>query len=254
MLQSIFLGRNDQQQPPTPGGDIICDFDASENGKCLNPLNNQCVVNDTVKNWISNNEPVFASQTSFSDQPVFGIDEQINKNYVNFPGSEFMTINDSKTLFNKNDLSIYIVCSIVVPYSSDTIFTTCSNYYWTDGVNISTGFSSEHDTTAFGGTIENENGLRLDRQIRSMRIKRSEQPFSHNNRVNNRLQKTGSIGSNNFNTTRDALIGASWNSSGSNQTFFFDGFLYKLLIFDVYHSDAEQDAKINELNQIYNCY
>lgn len=254
MLQSIFLGRTNDDEPTPPGTGIICDFDASAVDKCLNPFNDPCLLDDPVKTWISNNEPVSASQTRFSDQPVFGFDEFINKNFVNFPGSEFMTIDDSKSLFNKNDLSIYIVCAIVTPYSSDTIFTTCSDYYWTDGVNISTGFGGEHDTTAFGESIENTNGTTFGRQIRSMRIKRSEQPFQHNNRVNNRTTNSGSIGGFPFDTSRDALIGASWNSSGSDQTFFFDGYLYKMLIFDGYHSDAEQDAQIDELNQIYNCY
>ena len=254
MLQSIFLGRNNADEPTPPETGIICDFDASAVDKCLNPFNDPCLLDDPVKTWISNNEPVNAIQPTFSKQPIFGFDGQINKNYVNFPGSEFMLIFDSKTLFNQNDMSIYIVSAILNPYSSDTLFTTCSDYYWTDGVNISTGFSGQHISTAFGETIEDDNGNGFQRQIRSVRIKRSEQPFKHDTRVNNRFVRPGTIGGQAFDTSRDALIGASWNSSGSGQTFFFDGWLYKLIIFNKYHTDAEQDAQIDQLNQIYNCY
>ena len=117
MLQSIFLGRNNADEPTPPETGIICDFDASAVDKCLNPFNDPCLLDDPVKTWISNNEPVNAIQPTFSKQPIFGFDGQINKNYVNFPGSEFMLIFDSKTLFNQNDMSIYIVSAILNPYS-----------------------------------------------------------------------------------------------------------------------------------------
>ena len=264
IVYPITFNKNSGTPTPyiPPVGNLVSDFNPaldafSDAGSTL------CVDGDGVYEWHDQQTTAYFEQTTGSRQPTWrdGVTTpgSNGKAFVDFDGSNDRGIvENSSTLWQDDDLSIYIVQDVTSTGSGDIILGKHTDYYYDDGWTIAmasantrtyvgTGcFADCNETTGTNGT--------LNADIRAVRFKSSAVTYQHNQKVNLTAEEAGSVDSfsGGFDTpTKDAIMGASYDSGGAPGSFNYDGKIYRILIYNTYHSDIVRDAIITGLSTIY---
>ncbi len=205
-------------------------------------------------------------QSSASDQPEWYSSDATanNKPYILFFEHNMIstTFNGSQCL-RSGDCTFYVVANLDSMASSfSTLLNKDNDWDWDNGFRI--GFDTSEDlitnvggSTAFGGDneLENTQTTATSAQVYTLRFRSSTTPYENRNYSSylGGNEETGTtVGFNVKNTaSRQIVLGASWNSSGTGTSFEVDLRLFRLLGYAEYHDDATHTAIINELKTIY---
>jgi len=257
MINSILPAIIGQLQPsggfvlPTPTSDFDpafgCYSDAGITPSTDNTLLYQWDDNGTLGNT--------GEQTSSSRRPLWRADGgalRNNKPYVDFVSLDYMQIIDSSFDYRDSAMTFYLVVDDA-DGNYNTMLMKGSDWNWDDGF-IIYGDSSNNFVTSVNewtaGRITNTDGS-SGYEVRAFRFNQSFSDPQNNNRVNTNADDTGTTYSSVDTPIKNALIGASWDSSGTGPTLYADVKMYRMLIYNEYHDDTKYGEIIDYLMTEY---
>jgi hypothetical protein len=225
----------------------------------------------TVQEWLDQVSGITAEQTTTSDKPTYyttgGL---ISKPFVDFDGTDdWLEVLASNTLYTDQDITFYVVTEVDTSDQYETHFHRGENWDWetgwvvsmddaSGGMSATVGDWSNNEVTNTGGSAGN--GQLNNLEVRSMRFQTS---VSSGSRVINIRVSDNSagIGSDNGVTltgddindapNKNAVIGASYNGTGTDVQANLDGRIYRLLIYNTYH---DNDTYNNTIQALLNEY
>jgi hypothetical protein len=239
--------------PPVPVT-LISDWNP-ENGVYTDAGSTLAVHGQTVEEWhdqSTNN--LIARQTSISDKPTYLSGATINKACVEFDGTNtWLEVIGSEALYGDADITIYIVLEIDTATNYDTIFQKGEDWNWDSGWLVSMDGAARSSATIFEWS-QNEfthtAGSTGTVEVRSMRFRTSSAPKISNLSVDGDPDTEITLNAShetNDAPNHNAIIGASWNSTGTDHYYELDGKIYRILIYNVYHDDTTYANNISSL-------
>jgi len=245
--------------PTIPTLNLVSDWNP-ENDVYTDAGSTLAIDTQAVQEWHDQIGGVIAEQISgASFNPTYRTTGgSISKSYLDFDGTnEYMQILGSNVLYTDDDMSIYIVCELDTSAQYDTLFHRGEDWEWNTGWVMSMDDNSGTISSTLNDWVDNEligsGGTINTVEVRSMRFRTSSAPKILNNRVNNtnESQLTLGVGNDTNNApNKNALIGASWDSS-SGPYYQFDGKIYRILIYNSYHDDTTYSNTITTLMSEY---
>lgn len=234
---------------------LIADWDPALG--CVDGENATSTNETGLYRWTDQEGSLVAEQGSSGDQPIWMAGGGVNGRvypFVDFPGLEFMEVLSSTNSFKQDQLTMYAVLDLQgTPGTYDTLFHKGSDYYWDDGWRIGTGTSSEWEGWVIDEAYEARNtNSTNNREVKVVRfdIDATGTKIIEAIDQGKTYVSTTPVGTNNA-PTKNALLGASWDISGTNGTFFIDGYLFRFLIYDTYHSNTDVELMIDFLKKKY---
>ena len=244
-----------------PTQNLIADWDPAFG--CVDGESATSTDGTGLYQWTDQASSLVAEQSSSGDQPTWrdGTTAPTAANpYVDFPGLEFMEVLSSTTSFQQNQITFYCVIDFQgTPGSFDTLFHKGTDYYWDDGWRVGTGTSNQWEGWVNDEVYEASNtnssnareakAIRFDVDNTGTKIIQS---IVKNPSTEAVTYTTGTtpIGNNDA-PSKNALLGASWDSAGTDGTFFIDGHVFRVLIYDTYHDDSTAEAILDFLHKKY---
>ena len=211
---------------------------------------------DNIQEWHDQSSlGLIAEQTSNPRKPTWFASDAAGNPYVDFPGLDYMTIL-STTSYRDSDLTFYIVSDVVSPAAFDTILNKSTDSNWDDGWWIGMN-STPNMRTSVNQYPDNE--ITSSYSIAGkgpyyMQFKTSaptkEIAIGDSSGTRQTLALAPGFDTNDA-PLKDTLLGASWNSSGSGPTLYYDGYIYRILIYNTYHDVATVNAIMTQLNLLY---
>jgi hypothetical protein len=246
--------------PATGGGSIptsglITDFDAAS-GCYQDAGTTLCTNNTLVQEWHAGgySSSDTAVQTTSTDRPTWFSADGNGDPYVHFPGLEHMELTSSSSLYRDDDLTIYLVKdNLGAPGSFDTIFCKTQtfdwDFGWMIGVDGTDAFRSSINEWSAGQILNSDAGS--GKEVCNFRFKTSAGTQYNKSRVNTFADRTGTTYTANDAPLKNALFGASWDAPGTGPTARYEGYVYRLLIYDNYHDDTQVTDIISTLMTQY---
>jgi len=232
--------------------DLIADWDPALG--CVDGEGETSTNETGIYQWTDQEGSLVAEQGSSGDQPIWMAGGNTNGTvypFVDFPGLEFMEVLNSNTSFTQDALTVYAVLDLQgTPGTYDTLFHRGSDNYWDNGWRVGTDGSNNWEAFVIDEAYEASNTNATNaREVKVMRFNLNTPIIQTIDQTKTTATATPS-GSNNT-PNKNALLGASWNSSGTDGTFFIDGYLFRFLIYDAYHSDSDMGLMVDFLKKKY---
>lgn len=231
---------------------LITDWDPALG--CVDGLSATSTNGTGIYQWTDQKGSLVAEQSNVGDQPIWmeggGVNGRVYP-FVDFPGLEFMEVLNSNTSFTQDALTVYTVLDLQgTPGQFDTLFHKGTNQGWDDGWRVGTNNSNNFKAFVIDEAYDASNTNATNaREVKVMR-------FDLNTPIIQTIDQTKTttsatpIGINNT-PNKNALLGASWNITGTGATFLIDGYLFRFLIYDTYHSDSDMELMIDFLKKKY---
>jgi hypothetical protein len=156
--------------------------------------------------------------------------------------------------YKQQDLTIYFVGTVMNPGTFDHIFHKGLDRFLDNGWGLKTNGSGGHQIWVNNSTnyIAQAFTSTPSMAVRSGRFKLSATPRYINARIDTFADGVGTPATLTNAPTKDACLGAGWYDSGTTTaTYFYEGHMYRLLIYAGYHDDATYAATIATLRAHY---
>jgi len=212
-------------------------------------------TNETgIYQWTDQEGSLIAEQESAGDQPIWMAGGNTNGAlypFVDFPGLEFMEVLNSGTRFTQDALTVYAVLDLQgTPGNYDTLFHKGSDNSWDNGWRVGTDSSNNWKAFVVDEAYEASNTNATNaREVKVMRFNLGDSVIETIDQT--KTATDSPVTGNNNTPNKNALLGASWNNSGTDATFFIDGYLFRFLIYDTYHNDVDVGLMIDFLKKKY---
>jgi len=195
-----------------------------------------------------------ATQTLAGDRPTYNTGGSKGFPYVFFTGLEWMRMTGTSAEYKQQDITIYFVGTVMNPGVYDHIFHKGLDRYLDNGWGLQLNGSGYHEMWANneGSYVATSPTALSTIAVRAGRFKLSAAPRYINARMNASADGTAVAPNLTNAPSKDACLGAGWYDAGTTTaTYFYQGHMYRLLIYSGYHDDTTYAATIATLRATY---
>jgi hypothetical protein len=248
-----------------PTINLISDWDA-ENGVYVDGGITLATNGQEVEQWVDKSNNLIASGST--GKPTYNTSGTgfSKKPYLDFDGTDNFLEVIGPSLYKDKDISFYVVSEIDSASLYDVIFQKGPDWNWEEGWVVSLdGAGRLYSTVGDWPTNEvvESSGNLNKLEVRAMRFRTStpsgtrvintgvRRNDGHPKSSGAYTQLTLSGQDINDATNKNALIGAGYDGSGNPTTYFLDGKIYRLLVYNTYHDDVTYNNTIRTLLNTY---